>query len=534
MAYLSDLWITDPNNAKLFKIVSDQVVSSAASEATPRAICVDLNMVDVWVVNTTAGNISQFNNGVRIKDIRVGKTPMGIAQDADGALWVANYSSNTVSKIVNGIKVMDISVGVGPRGVCVTPDGTVWVANYISGTVSKIVNDVKVKDIKVGLNPYGICADKYGNVWTANAGSNTVSKIEDSKKVLDINVGKVPQGICSDKYGTIWVSNYLSDTVSKIVGGIKTLDIVVGDGPFAISTISDGSIYVANYLGTTVTKIAGDIRVTDIEVCNNPCSFGDFTGNQAYIIFKGSNNGGGHTIISYEDLDPNLQQMITNASYPTALPDANVTHSHATYDTVKKALDFLLYDAPVITSFTNNVNTAEIGSAVTAINLNWALNKAMVSQSINNGVGAIPIGTTTKQLTSLNLTADTSWVLTVTDDVEATVTKTTSLKFQNKRYWGVAAAASLTNAQILALSGEFATDYNMSKTLDASGGKYLYFAVPTAFGLDASKFKVGGLANSDWVKTTVQFTNASGHTSSYDVFRSGNIQTGAAIGVVIS
>jgi len=534
MAYLSDLWIMDPNKAKLFKLTNDEIESSAPSELSPRAVCVDLNMVDVWVVNTTIGTVSQFRSGIRIADIKVGKTPMGIAQDGDSNLWVTNYSSNSVSKIVAGKKVLDISVGIGPRGVCVTPDGIVWVSNYISGTVSKIVNDVKVKDIKVGYNPYGICSDKYGNVYSANSGSNTVSKIEDSRKVLDINVGKVPQGICSDKSNNIWVTNYLDDTVTKIVSGISKLIISVGDGPFAIATTTDGSVYVANYLGTTITKIAGDIKVDEITVCNNPCGFGDFTGNQAYLLFKASSGGGGGgTKIAYEDLTPALQDMLNAIAIPTSMADADVTHPNSTYDTVKKALDYLLYSAPLISSFTNNVNIAEIGSTVANVNLNWAVNKTMVSQSINNGVGAIDVGVTTKQLTALNITTATSWALTVTDDVNATAVKTTSIAFQNKRYWGTSANDVLTNAQILALGSEFATSSVTTKALDASGGKYLYFAVPTSFALDVSKFKIGGLSNSDWVKTTISFTNASGYTSSYDVFRSGNLQTGSDIAVAI-
>lgn len=535
MAYLNDLYITDPNKGLLYKVTNDLVNSSASTEVTPRALCVDMNMVDVWVVNTNAGTISQFNNGVRVRDIKVGKTPMGIAQDTKGNLWVTNYSSNTVSKIVSGVKVMDIPVGTGPRGVCVTPDGTVWVANYLAGTVSKIIDDIKVKDINVGLNPYGICADKYQAVWVANSGSNTVSKIVKSEKALDINVGKTPQGICSDKYGNVWVSNYLSDTVSKIVNGVKKLDISVGDGPFAIATNSDGAIYVANYLENTVSKIVNDIKVADIQVCYNPCSFGDFTGNQAYLLFVGSGSGGTTPVgkkIGIDNLDDNLKNIIMNAGTPTSMSDDKVTHEHPNYKTVKDALDYLLYVPVQINSFTNTVNTVEIGSTVSAVTLNWNLNKTVKSQTLSGGIGGIPVGTTSRSLSSLSLTSDTSWTLTVADE-KNTVSRSTSVLFRNKRYWGTSVNTSLTNTDILAMSSEFASDYNMSKTLNASGGKYMYFAVPSSFGLDTSKFKVGGLANSDWTKTTINFKNASGYTTSYDVFRSGNIQTGNAINVVI-
>lgn len=536
MAYLSELWITDPNRGKLYNIVNDEVSATVASTgSSPKAICVDINMIDIWIVNTTANTISQFRNGVRVKDISVGKTPMGIAQDQDGNLWVTNYGSNTVSKITDGKRVLpDIPTGTGPRGVCATPDGTIWVANYISSTVSKIVNGYKVKDIPVGSNPYGICADKYNCIWTANSGSNTVSKIKDTKKVLDLNVGKIPQGICSDKYGNIWVTNYLSDTVTKITDSAVEGDpIPVGDGPFAISTTSDGSVYVCNYLSTTISKIVTDTVVETITVCNNPCGFGDFTGNQAYLLFNAATSTSGK--ILYSDLDPTLQALISSGAV-TTLPDSKVTHIHPTYTTVKDALDYLLYMQPEITSFSNNINTVEIGSTVSNVLLSWAVNKTMASLNINNGVGAIAIvSDTSKQLSGLSLTSNTSWTLTATDDEGTSVTKTTGITFLNKRYWGVSASASLTtSAQIIALGSEFGSNYNMSKTLDATGGKYLYFAVPSSFGLTVNNFKVGGLSNSDWVKTTISFTNASGYTTNYDIFRSGNIQTGSAILVAIS
>lgn len=537
MAYLSNLWICNPNNAKLMEIVDENLSATIAVGVSPRAVCVDLNMVDVWVANMGSNTVSKINNGVRVKDIAVGKTPMGICVDETN-VWVSNYSSGTVSKITNGFKVLDITVGVGPRGICVDKFGAVWVANYLSGTVSKIVNDVKVKDIVVGLNPYGICSDKYGNVWVTNSGANTVSKIVESERNMDISVGKMPYGICVDKSGHIWVANYMSDTVSKIVNNVKTLDIPVGDGPMSIAVDGDGVIYVTCYLSTTdsgvgvVSVIANDTKLKDIPVCNNPVAFGDFTGMQAYILFKSDSGGGSVGSVSYDDLDVNLQTLVSKIGNPTNISADIVSYHNAIYTTVEKALDELLYVTPVINSFTNNVGIAEMGSVVNNLTLAWTLNKAMTTQTLDNGIGSVAIGTTSRVLTSLGITSDTTWNLTVGDD-ENTTSKATTLKFQNKRYWGVSALAALGNADILALNSEFATNAVQSKVLNATGGKYLYFVVPSAFNLDTSKFKIGGLANSDWVKTTVQFKNASNYTTSYDVFMSTNIQTGSAISVDI-
>jgi len=88
----------------------------------------------------------------------------------------------------------------------------------------------------------------------------------------------------------------------------------------------------------------------------------------------------------------------------------------------------------------------------------------------------------------------------------------------------------LDNAGVLALTSEFATDYNKAVTYDATGGKYLYYAFPASFGTP-SRVTVGGLTFSDFTVTTLDFTNASGHTETYNVIRLNNMQTGAAINV---
>ena len=101
MAYLYDLWVADTNNSKLFKMSnpSHALDTGVIVGGTPRALAVDLDGVTVWVANTKDNTVSKISNGLRIKDIAVGKTPMGIAVGKK-AVYVANYGSNTISKIV--------------------------------------------------------------------------------------------------------------------------------------------------------------------------------------------------------------------------------------------------------------------------------------------------------------------------------------------------------------------------------------------------------------------------------------------------
>lgn len=105
-------------------------------------------------------------------------------------------------------------------------------------------------------------------------------------------------------------------------------------------------------------------------------------------------------------------------------------------------------------------------------------------------------------------------------------TKTVNYTFKYKKYWGVAATPTLTNAQVLALTG---TGWADSKTMgattfDCTGGKYVYYVIPSPLG--TPEFWVGGLKNTDVVTTSATVTNASGGSTTYSIMRLANIQTG--------
>lgn len=98
--------------------------------------------------------------------------------------------------------------------------------------------------------------------------------------------------------------------------------------------------------------------------------------------------------------------------------------------------------------------------------------------------------------------------------------------FKYKKYWGVSTNASLTSAQVLTLGNStWADSKAMSETtFNCTGGKYVYYVVPSSVGVP--EFWVGGLKNSDVVITNANVTNASGGTTTYQIMRLTNIQTG--------
>ena len=194
---------------------------------------------------------------------------------------------------------------------------------------------------------------------------------------------------------------------------------------------------------------------------------------------------------------------------------------NATYATVQDALDAIFYVPLQVTSFGNTVNVAEIGATVPNTTLSWVYNKAVTSQSIDQGIGVLASGLRTTPATG-PWTNGITWTVTASDGT-VTAHRSTGISFMNRRYWGPDASPAINDAGIIALSSEFASSFSQSRTITAAA-QYIYFAFPSSFG--TPQFTVNGLLNTAWTKTTRSFVNASGHASSYDIWRSDNLLTG--------
>ena len=213
-------------------------------------------------------------------------------------------------------------------------------------------------------------------------------------------------------------------------------------------------------------------------------------------------------------------------------PDAeDIAYTNDQYPSMKNlqdAMDKLLYITPTV-SISGGGNY-EIGSTRATTTLTWVWNKTIASQSLNQGIGSLdPALRTYTYATAIS--SNTTFTITGTDGTTSK-SASTSVNFMPKRYWGVSAKTSLTDAEIIALSSELSTSRQQTRTFDCSGGKYFYFAIKTSY-CNGIAFKVGGLSFSDMLVETRQFTNASGHTDTYNIYRVNNIQTGSAIQVEV-
>lgn len=209
--------------------------------------------------------------------------------------------------------------------------------------------------------------------------------------------------------------------------------------------------------------------------------------------------------------------------------EGKVLSSNDFTDEYKTMIEDLAYTPISISSFTNSVTTAEMGSTVADVTLNWSLNKDPVSQKIDSET--LDTALRTKQFTGQEIKADKSWTLSATDEREKTVTKTTKITFLNGVYWGVAeSGAAFDSAFILSLSKALQATRSKTFTVNADAAKHIYFAIPTRYG--TPNFNVGGFDGGFEKAATIEFTNASGYMENYDVYKSTNAGLGSTKVVV--
>ena len=135
-----------------------------------------------------------------------------------------------------------------------------------------------------------------------------------------------------------------------------------------------------------------------------------------------------------------------------------------------------------------------------------------------------------------------TWTATATVDGTSGLTKTTTLKWLNRKYFGPSTQAStLTSAQVLALDAtgdggsSLDDDYKGTWTVNADqSGEYIWFAFRDQKQTDDGNptFTVGGFPGGFTDKGTVSHTNDSGFVETFRLWRSDNAQLGSTEVVV--
>lgn len=189
---------------------------------------------------------------------------------------------------------------------------------------------------------------------------------------------------------------------------------------------------------------------------------------------------------------------------------------------LEQAIADLTYTAIAITSFSANPSTAEMGSTVSSLTLSWGVNKTPSALTLDGS--ALTASTKTVNVTGA-FTANKTWTLKATDERGATSTRTATLSFLNGVYYGVATEPSAYNsAFVLGLTKSLRSGKLTSFSANAGSGQYIYYCLPTRMG--TCSFKVGGFDGGFSLIDTIEFTNASGYSENYYIYRSDNVSLG--------
>lgn len=184
---------------------------------------------------------------------------------------------------------------------------------------------------------------------------------------------------------------------------------------------------------------------------------------------------------------------------------------------LKDEIDFL---HPLsITSFSVSPNLAEKGSTVSSETFAFAVNRLGAVLTLDDQT------ITGNSATRADvLTADKTYTLKAALN-GATKTATSTIKFVAPVYYGVSDSYALENTTVLALTRVLTTSRSRNFTVTAASGQYILYALPTSLGTPT--FKVGGFEGGFTLAGTFDFTNSSGHTESYNLYRTVNAGLGS-------
>ena len=243
----------------------------------------------------------------------------------------------------------------------------------------------------------------------------------------------------------------------------------------------------------------------------------------------------------------NLVQAINEANTHSATiatsTSAGIVKPSADFDIAADGT-LSIYKGMAITSLSlNKASVQEIGTSVTGFDAAWVLNKTPTEQTIivtGAGDAAITADVNARSTTALSGDAADAWAsiksqtknsgtlsvsIHVKDTRGAEETKTASIQWLNGVYTGAAAApTTIDSAFIRTLTKSLQGGKGKTFTVNAASGAYIWYACPVRYGTPA--FNVGGFDGGFGKVATLDYTNPSGYTESYQVWRSDNAGLG--------
>lgn len=194
----------------------------------------------------------------------------------------------------------------------------------------------------------------------------------------------------------------------------------------------------------------------------------------------------------------------------------------ADVEEMKGQIADLMYVPIDIISFTNDVKTAEIGTTISTVTVNWTVNRTPTELTLDGA--PVYVDDTELQLYLNNLKTNKKFTLVATDERGATDTAETSISFLRGVYYGVYSGGAIDNAFVLGLTRKLQSGKAITFTETADSGEQIAYALPQSYGTPT--FNVGGFDGGFHLEKTFEFTNASGHKEAYCVWLSDNAGLG--------
>ena len=206
----------------------------------------------------------------------------------------------------------------------------------------------------------------------------------------------------------------------------------------------------------------------------------------------------------------------------------NVEYNYGTITTVQQALDLLMNYKPTIEPGEDEI--VEEGSVVKDVTLSWEIDKPLVSVTIQPGDIQVDPTATSYTIKDANIDDTTTYTI-IMNDGKNTYTTEQTVIFAKKLYNGTSANTTVDNADILAFDQYFeTTEEGGICDFNCSGGKYFFICIPKAKA-DKVNFMINGFSFTGMIREDIEFTNASGYTSEYSIFRCNNLQHAQSINV---
>lgn len=240
------------------------------------------------------------------------------------------------------------------------------------------------------------------------------------------------------------------------------------------------------------------------------------TGKKFIFTDAATNQGG---TVALENL---ARQILLNLTTQTFELDQGTKTLPDALNELNRDLQYIPIE---ILAFSNNIGVAEKGSTLNELTLKWQLNKEPETILMNGQVRADLKTLRSLTLKDMALTADKTFMLQVTDEKGKTAQKNTSVEFRNGVYYGVSEIPEeVNNTFILSLSRSLQGSRTKTFSTTSTEDQYIWYAFPSRYGTPV--FNVGGFDGGFTKAASISFTNASGYTEEYAVYRSDNSNLG--------